>query len=326
MKSLRSLAAGLFSLSIVAGAAHAAPSVGNYPDHPIKLVVGYEPGGGNDIAARLLAKRLSSILNQSIVVENRPGAGTNIASSYVARSAPDGYTLSLASTALAVNGSLYKKLDYDAVKDFAPVALFAEAPNLLVINPKLPVNSVNDLIDYGKKHPGRLNFSSSGSGSSQHLSGELFKVKGGFQATHIPYKGSAPALTAVISGEADFSFLNIPSAKQLIESGQVKALAITSAKRFSAVPNVPTMQEQGQKGMEVGTWYSIVVPAGTPQPIIEKLNTAINQAVNEPELRKRFEDLGIAPVAESPAYFKKFLASEIVRWREIVEQSHATIN
>jgi tripartite-type tricarboxylate transporter receptor subunit TctC len=289
-------------------------------------VVGYAPGGGNDVAARLMAKELSSILHGSIVVENRPGAGTNIAASYVARAPADGYTLSLSSTALAVNVTLYPKLDYDAVKDFEPVAIFAEAPNLLLVNPKLPVNSVKELIEYGKKHPGKLNFSSAGSGSTQHLAGELIKIKGGFDATHIPYKGSAPALTAVIGGEADFTFINIPSSKQLIESGQLKALAITSAKRFPAVPKIPTMAEAGVEGMEVATWYSIVAPAGTPRPIVDKLNKAINQAMAQPELRKQFEDLGMAPMNESPEFFKKFLADEIARWRVIVQQSHATVN
>ncbi|MFC4273883.1 tripartite tricarboxylate transporter substrate binding protein [Achromobacter aloeverae] len=328
MKSISTrLATAFLGISLISGAACAqSKAADNYPDHPIKIVVGYTPGGGNDVAARLLAKELASILHGNIVVENRPGAGTNIGAAYVARSAPDGYTLSLSSTALAVNKTLYRHLDYDAVKDFEPVALFAEAPNLLLINPKLPVKSVSEFIAYAKKHPGKLNFSSAGSGSTQHLSGELFKLKTGIEATHVPYKGSAPALTAVISGEADFSFINIPSSKQLIESGQIRALAITAAKRFPAVPDIPTMAEQGVTGMEVATWYSIVAPAGTPTPIIDKLNKAINQAMKEPELRQRFIDLGMAPMAESPAFFKKYLADEIERWRVIVQQSHASVD
>jgi len=328
VKSITAIAASaVLGLSLLSSAACAQTSAADkYPDHPIKLVVGYTPGGGNDVAARLLAKELASILHGNIVVENRPGAGTNIGAAYVARSAPDGYTLSLSSTALAVNKTLYKKLDYDAVKDFDPVAIFAEAPNLLLINPKLPVKSVSEFIAYAKKHPGKLNFSSAGSGSTQHLSGELFKKLTGIEATHVPYKGSAPALTAVISGEADFSFINIPSSKQLIESGQIRALAITASKRFPAVPDIPTMAEQGVKGMEVGTWYSIVAPAGTPKPIIDKLNKAINKAMEEPELRQRFIDLGMAPMAESPEFFKKYLADEIERWRLIVEESHASVD
>jgi len=320
------LAALALGLSCTSGAARAASPADDYPNHAVQVVVGYAPGGGNDVAARLLAKEISSIMHQSFVVENRPGAGTNIASSYVARAKPDGYTLALSSTAIAVNVTLYSKLDYDPVKDFEPVALFAEAPNLLVVNPKLPVNSVADLVDYAKKHPGTLNFSSAGSGSTQHLSGELFKMKTGVDVVHVPYKGSAPALSAVIGGEVAFSFLNIPSAKQLVESGQVKALALTAAKRFPAVGNVPTMAQAGIEGMEVGTWYSIMAPAGTPQPIVQKLNHAINEAMSKPDIRARFESLGMAPVAESPDYLKKHLADEIVRWRTIVQQSHASVD
>jgi tripartite-type tricarboxylate transporter receptor subunit TctC len=326
MTSLTSLSAVLLSVSLVSGAAaQAQSSAGNYPDHPIKLVVGYAPGGGNDIAARLIAKELTGILNQTIIVENRPGAGTNIAASYVARAAPDGYTLSLSSTALAVNPSLYPKLDYDPVKDFEPVAIFAEAPNLLIVNSKLPVKTVADMVAYAKKHPGKLNYSSAGSGSTQHLAAELFKNKAGITATHIPYKGSAPSLTAVISGEADFTFVNIPSSKQLIESGQVKALAITSSKRFPAVPDIPTMKEGGIPDMEVATWYSILAPAGTPRPIVDKLNAAVNQAVAVPAFRKTLEDLGTAPMTGTPEFFQKFLAEEIVRWRQIVKQSGASV-
>ncbi|ANN78034.1 tripartite tricarboxylate transporter substrate binding protein [Bordetella flabilis] len=326
MNPLSSLAAALLAVSLVGGApAQAQSPTDKYPDHPIKLVVGYAPGGGNDIAARLIAKELTEILGQSIVVENRPGAGTNIGASYVARSAPDGYTLSLSSTALAVNVSLYPKLDYDPVKDFAPVAIFAKAPNLLIVSNKLPVSSVKELVAYAKKNPGKLNFSSAGSGSTQQLAAELFKTKAGITAMHVPYKGSAPSLNAVIGGEADFTFVNIPSSKQLVDSGQVKALAITADKRFPAVPNVPTMEEAGIPGMDVATWYSILAPAGTPPAIINKLNAAVNQAVERPAFRKVLEDMGTAPMTATPEYFQKFLAEEIVRWREIVRQSNASV-
>jgi tripartite-type tricarboxylate transporter receptor subunit TctC len=326
MKPLSSLAAALLAVSLVGGApAQAQSPTDKYPDRPIKLVVGYAPGGGNDIAARLIAKELTEILGQSIVVENRPGAGTNIGASYVARSAPDGYTLSLSSTALAVNVSLYPKLDYDPVKDFAPVAIFAQAPNLLIVSNKLPVSSVKELVAYAKKNPGKLNFSSAGSGSTQQLAAELFKTKAGITAMHVPYKGSAPSLNAVISGEADFTFVNIPSSKQLVDSGQVKALAITADKRFPAVPNIPTMEEAGIPGMDVSTWYSILAPAGTPPAIISKLNAAVNQAVERPAFNKVLEDMGTAPMTATPEYFQKFLAEEIVRWREIVRQSNASV-
>jgi tripartite-type tricarboxylate transporter receptor subunit TctC len=325
MKYLSSLAAVVFGASL-ASVACAQSATANYPDHAIKLVVGYAPGGGNDIAARLIAKELSAVLKQSVVVENRPGAGTNIGASYVARAAPDGYTLSLASSALAVNVTLYPKLDYDAVKDFAPIAIFAKAPNLLLVRKTLDVNSVKDLVAYAKKNPNKLNYSSSGSGSSQHLAAELFKTKAGITAAHIPYKGSAPALTAVLGGQADFTFINIPSSKQLIESGQVKALAITSDKRSPTVPNIPTMAEAGISDMDVATWYSILAPAGTPPEIVNKLNAAINQVASAPAFAKTMEELGTEPMSGSPEYFAKFLAEEIVRWREIIQQSHATVD
>jgi tripartite-type tricarboxylate transporter receptor subunit TctC len=329
MKTLSSFAATVLGASLIASASAQTPSaaaIAAYPDHAIKLVVGYAPGGGNDIAARLIAKELSAVMHQSVVVENRPGAGTNIGASYVARAPADGYTLSLSSTALAVNITLYPKLDYDPVKDFAPVAIFAKAPNLLIVSNKLPVNSVAELVAYAKKNPGKLNFSSSGSGSTQHLAGELFNTKAGITTTHIPYKGSAPSLTAVIAGQADFTFINIPSSKQLIESGQVKALAITSDKRSPIVPNVPTMEEAGIPGMDVATWYSILAPAGTPKEIVNKLNAAINKAVESPEFRKTLEDLGTDPMTATPEFFAKFLDEEIVRWRQIIKQSGASVS
>jgi tripartite-type tricarboxylate transporter receptor subunit TctC len=328
MKRRSYLATALICVSPLGrGAIPASPaSAGNYPDRPIKLVVGYTPGGGNDIVARLLANAVGPIIHGVFIVENRPGAATNIAASYVARSAPDGYTLSLSAAALAINPSLYKTLDYDPLKDFEPVALAAEAPNLLLVHPKLPVNSVADLIAYGRKNAGKLNFSSAGSGTTQHLAGELFKLRCGFDATHIPFKGSAPALTAVISGDVDFSFVNIPSGKEFVDSRQVRAFAVTSAGRFGAVPEIPTMAEAGVQGMEVSTWFSIVAPAATPRPIIELLNKAINQAMAQPDLKKRFEDLGMAPRTGTPEFFKQYLADEIDRWRVVVQQSHASVD
>jgi tripartite-type tricarboxylate transporter receptor subunit TctC len=261
-----------------------------------------------------------------VVVENRPGAGTNIGATYVARSAPDGYTLSLSSTALAINISLYPKLEYDPVRDFSPIAVFAIAPNLLIINPAVPAKTVPELIAYAKQNPGKVNYSSSGVGSTQHLAGELFNLKTGISALHIPYKGSAPSLSAVMGGEAAFTFVNIPSSKQLIASGKVKALAITNPKRFAVVPDIPTMAEQGIQDMNLATWYSILAPAGTPKPIIDKLNQAINQAVKSPEFNQKLQDEGTEPLIETPEFFQKFLADEITRWREIVRVSKATAN
>ena len=320
MSRLTTAAAGLALLLSLSGSYAAAADA--YPDHPIKLVVGYTPGGGADIMARLIQQQLSEAFKQSVIVENRPGAGQNIASSYVAHAKPDGYTLLVSSSALAVNISLYRKLDYDPVKDFAPIAVFAESPNLLVVRKALPVNSVKELIAYAKSRPGALNFSSSGSGSTQHLSGELFKLKTGINAMHIPYKGTMPSITAVLSGEVDFSFMNIPSAKTYILNHQLKGLAITAAKRSPVVPEIPTMEEAGVKGMDVAAWYGVLGPAGMPKAVVQKLNAAIDKAVASGAFRKKLEDLGTTPLDESPAYFKHFLSEDIARWRDVIHAAH----
>jgi tripartite-type tricarboxylate transporter receptor subunit TctC len=294
-----------------------------YPVHSIKFIVGYAPGGGADIMGRLIAQQLSESLRQSVVVENRPGAGQNIAASLVAKAPPDGYTLLVSSSALALNISLYPKLDYDPLRDFAPVAVFAQAPNLLVVREALPVSSVADLIASAKKVPGAMNFSSSGSGSTQHLAGELFKLKAGIGATHIPYKGTIPSVTAVISGDVDFTFANIPSVKQFVLNHKLKALAITSVKRSPLLPDIPTLDEAGIAGMDVAAWYGVLAPAGTPPAVIAKLNAAISQAVQRPEFQKQLEDLGADPIVQSPEFFKRFLAEDIARWEKIIKVAHA---
>jgi tripartite-type tricarboxylate transporter receptor subunit TctC len=299
--------------------AHAEDSAAHYPDHPVKIIVGYPPGGGADIMARLLQKQLSMAFKQSVVVENRPGAGQNIADTYVAHAAPDGYTLLLASSALAVNPSLYPKVSQNPLTAYAPVAVFAQSPNLLVVNPKLPVNSVAELIAYEKKKPEGGNFSSSGNGGTQHLSGELFKMRAGVKSTHIPYKGSAPSLAAVLSGEVDYSFVNIPSAKPLVLQHQLKALAVTSPQRSSLLPDVPTMTQAGVKDMNVAAWYGLLAPAGTPAPIVAKLNAAVNQAVGNDPLKTQLVNLGSDPTVQSPAWFKQYLADDTHRWAETIK-------
>jgi tripartite-type tricarboxylate transporter receptor subunit TctC len=291
----------------------------HYPDHPIRLVVGYTPGGGADIMARLLQKQLTTTLKQSVIVENRPGAGQNIADAYVAKASPDGYTLLVSSSALAVNPSLFPKLSQNPLTAYAPVALFAQSPNLLVVNPKLPVNSVAELIAYEKKKPDGGDFSSSGSGSTQHLSGEIFKLKTGIKATHVPYKGSAPSVAAVMSGDVDFSFVNIPSAKPLVLAHQLKALAVTSAQRSPLLPDVPTMTQAGLDGMNIAAWYGLLAPAGTPAPVVAKLNAAVNQAVGSEPLKSQFVNLGSDPTVQSSAYFSQYLADDTHRWADAVK-------
>jgi tripartite-type tricarboxylate transporter receptor subunit TctC len=298
---------------------HADDSAAHYPDRPVKLIVGYPPGGGADIMARLLQKQLSLAFGQSVIVENRPGAGQNIADTFVAHAEPDGYTLLLASSALAVNPSLYPKVSQNPLTAFAPIAVFAQSPNLLVVNPKLPVNSVAELVAYEKKKPDGGNFSSSGNGGTQHLSGELFKMRAGVPGTHIPYKGSAPSLAAVLGGEVDYSFVNIPSAKPLVLQHQLKALAVTSAQRSPLLPDVPTMTQAGVADMNVAAWYGLLAPAGTPAPIVAKLNAAVNRAVGNDPLKSQLVNLGSDPTTQSPDWFRQYLADDTHRWADTIK-------
>lgn len=318
-----SLIAGLIGVALATGVAAQQPAANadKYPERPITMVVGYAPGGGTDIMARLLAKQLAEELKTSIVVENRPGAGQNIAASYVSRAKADGYTLLLASAAFSVNISLYPKLDYDPVKDFEPVAAFAQSPNLLVVRKELPVNTLAELIAYAKKNPGKLNFSSAGNGSTQHLSGELLKLKAGVDAMHIPYKGSGPSVSAVLSGEVDYSFMNIPSAEAHLKSGQMKALAITSSERSPAVPDVPTMEQAGVPGMVVSTWYGMLAPAGTPMAIVNKLNASIEKVGQQAAFKKQLASLGAYQMTGTATDFKKYLAEDIRDWSEVIKKA-----
>ena len=294
-----------------------------FPVKPIRMIVGYAPGGGSDIMGRLMAQEISSALGQPVVVENRPGAAQNVAAEFVARQPADGYTLFLSSAAHGINISLYAKLSYDPVKDFAPIAVFATSPNLLLVHPSFPARSVKEFISVARKNPGRLNFSSSGVGSSQHLSGEMLKVMIGVDMTHVPYKGSAPSLAGLASGEVDFAFNNIPSAQPLMAPGRVRALGVTSAKRSPLLPNLPTMVEGGIPGFVTETWYGVLAPAGTPRDVITLLNDVAVKAVQRPEVRDRLAQMGADPIAESPEFFAKYLAAEIARWARVVRESKA---
>jgi tripartite-type tricarboxylate transporter receptor subunit TctC len=294
-----------------------------FPTKPIRMVVGYAPGGGSDIMGRLIAQKISEAMGQQVIVENRPGAAQNVAAEYVAKSPADGYTLFMSSAALGVNISLYPKLNYDPVRDFAPVAVFATSPNLLLVNPTFPAKNVTEFLAVVKKNPGKFNFSSSGSGSTQHLSGELLKLMLNTDMTHVPYKGTAPSLTALASGEVDFSFSNIPAAQPLMTSGRIKALAITSAKRSPLLPELPTMIEGGLPGFVTQTWYGVLAPAGTPGRVINALNAVIVKAVQKEDFRARLGQLGADPIAETPEYFRKMLAEEIERWSKVVKASKA---
>ena len=294
-----------------------------FPTKPIRMVVGYAPGGGSDIMGRLIAQKITEAMGQQVIVENRAGVAQNVAAEYVAKSPNDGYTLFLSSAALGVNVSLYPKLNYDPVKDFAPVAVFATSPNLLLVSPAFPAKTVAEFLAAVKKNPGKFNFSSSGSGSTQHLSGELLKLMINTDMTHVPYKGTAPSLTALASGEVDFSFSNIPAAQPLMGPGRIRALAITSAKRSPLLPELPTMVEGGLPGFVTQTWYGVLVPAGTPGQVISAFNAAIVKAVQKEDFRSRLAQLGADPIAETPEYFRKMLLDEIERWSKVVKASKA---
>ncbi|MGB6105332.1 MAG: tripartite tricarboxylate transporter substrate binding protein [Pusillimonas sp.] len=297
-----------------------------YPDKPIRLVVGFSAGGTTDVVARIVGKEIGDTLGQPVVVENRPGAGSNIASEMVARADPDGYTLYMVAVTSAINHTLYKNLRFDLVEDFTPVALAVRVPNVLVVNPNVPVNSVKELVDYAKANPGKLNFASSGSGTSIHMAGELFKQLADIDVAHIPYKGSSPATTDLIGGQVDYMFDNMPSAWPHVEAKKLRALAVTTAERSKTAPDLPTMQESGFPTFDVSSWFGVIAPKGTPDDVVNKLNEAILAALAKPDVQKRLEDLGAVPAKTTPAEFGDFIKSEVDSWAKVVTASGATVD
>ncbi len=290
-----------------------------YPDaQPVKVLVGYTPGGTTDLVARIVAKGLSDELKQSFVVENKPGASNNIAMSEVARSKPDGYTLIVTTIASSVNATMFKKLNYDLKKDFAPVALVAKVPNVLVVNPKLPVNNVKELVEYVKQNKDKATYASSGIGSSQFLCGEQLNQDAGTQILHVPFKGSAPGLTAVMSGDVLMEFDNMPSAWPFISSGKLKALAVTSAEKSQVAPKLPTMIEEGYKDFDISSWFGVLAPAKMPKEDVKMLNEAIQRVVAKPEVQKQLADQGAVPQKMSPEEFGTFINEEVDRWGALI--------
>jgi tripartite-type tricarboxylate transporter receptor subunit TctC len=311
----------LLALACLAQAALAQTS--GYPSRPARVLVGFTPGGGVDINARLAASKLSEYLGQQFVVENRPGAGTNIANEAVARAAPDGYTLLFNSPAVAINMSLYKNPPYDALRDLAAVSVFSESTNILVVPTALSVKSVQELVALAKEKPGALNYSSAGAGSTQHLAAELFKLRTGTNIVHVPYKGSAPSLTALIAGDVQLSFVNPVAIGQHIKSGRLRALAVAGAKRTTFLPDVPTMKEAGVEGVEVPLWFGLLAPAGTPGEIIQALAAAVKKGARSPDMQKKLLEQGAEPVGNTPDDFQAMLKDEVARWAEVVKTSGA---
>ncbi len=295
----------------------------DYPQGPLTMIVPFAPGGSTDIIGRMVAERLSAVLKQPVVVENRAGAGGNIGAMAVAKAKPDGRTMLFGTTGiLSINEFIYPNPGYKVGQDLVPVVYATSISNVLILNKNLPVASVADLIKLAKEKPGKLSFGSSGAGSSTHLSGELFKVMAGVDITHIPYKGSSQALIDLMGGQIDMIFDNAPSAVPLLESGQVKALAITSMEPLSVLPQVPTMDQAGVKGYESLSWTGIVVPGGTPPAVIERLNHEVNLILQEPQVLKKLDELGARPTGGSQQAFAAHIESERTKWGKIVREAH----
>ena len=308
----------LAALCVVSGVAQAADT---YPSRPIRMIVAYPPGGGTDQVGRVMADQLSQTLGQNVVVDNRGGATGNIGTELAARAVPDGYTLLMGNVAPnAVNVSLFKKLGFDPVKDFAPVSLVAVTPNILVTNPSIPVKTVKELIAYAKAKPGALNFPSAGVGSSSHLAGEMLKSMTGISMVHIPFKGGGPALVAVIAGEVQIMFATMPAAMPHVKSGKVKPVAVTTAKRSQAMPDLPTIAESGVKGYEASTWYGLLAPARTPQAIVTRLHGDTVKILAGPT-RQRLEVQGFEPEGGTPAEFTAYIKSEIIKWAKVIKEA-----
>jgi tripartite-type tricarboxylate transporter receptor subunit TctC len=296
-----------------------------YPSKPIQLVVGYAAGGSTDVIARIVGQQLSEALGQPVVIENRPGAGATIASAQVARSAPDGYTIFMSTIANTINTSLYPKLPFDFATDFAPISLVATVPNVLVLNPAVPATTLKEFIALAKSKPGEINFASSGTGSSIHLSGELFNTVAQVRLVHVPYKGSAPAVTDLMGGQVQSMFDNLSSSLPYIKAGKLRALAVTSAHRSIAAPNIPTMAEAGLPGFEVTSWFALVAPAKTPRAIITRLNNEVRKILERSAINARLAELGVDAAPSTPEALAKWISSETAKWAGAVKASGTKI-
>jgi tripartite-type tricarboxylate transporter receptor subunit TctC len=320
MAGLRATAIGSVWL-LLALAICAAPAVADdYPTRSIRLIIPFAPGGSNDVVGRIIANQLGQKLGQQVFVDNRAGAGGVVGSDLAAKATPDGYTLLIVSVAHVVDPWLYKE-PFDAVKDFVPVSIIATGTNVLSVNPNVPVHSVKELLDLAKEKPGFLNYASAGIGSFQHLSGELFKLMAGVDIVHVPYKGGGPAMLAVIAGEDQVMFSSIVQTVPNIQSGQLRALATGGEKRSPILPDLPTIAEAGVPGYVATNWWGIVAPAGTPQPIVDKLHDAIAALLDSPETKKFLDNEGAAPVLMSSAEFGTFIAAELAKWGPVVKQA-----
>jgi tripartite-type tricarboxylate transporter receptor subunit TctC len=321
MKKLTWIASSLLALatSLSASLSTAQTSAQNYPQKPIRMIVPFTPGGSTDILARSIGQELSKAWGQSVIIENIAGAGGSIGADKAAKSPADGYTLLMGHIGtLAVNPSLYPKLPYNPIKDFAPVAWVARVPNVLVVNPNVPAKSVQELVALAKSKPGQLSYGSGGNGSAANLATEYFKMQTETAILHIPYRGTAPAVTDLMGGQIQMLFTGAPAVMGQVKNGQLRALAVSSPKRLDALPDLPTVAEAGYKNFEADQWYGVVAPAGTPRDIVLKLNQQINVALNSAELKKRLTTEGAVATPETPEAFGKLIAQEIERWRPVI--------
>jgi tripartite-type tricarboxylate transporter receptor subunit TctC len=300
------------------------PALADYPERPVTILVGFPPGGPSDVLARIVAKKLSELLGQPFVVDNRPGAGGNVAGEVAAHAEPDGYTLLMGNNSiLATNASLYANIGFDPVKDFAPISLIGTQANILVVNPNIHADTMAELIDLAKANPGKLNFASSGYGAAAHLAGELFKTMANIDIVHVPYKGAGPALQDVISGQDQMMFATAVSVVGMIKNEQVRALAVTTLKRTATLPDIPTIDELGIKGFEATTWHGLVAPAGTSKDIIATLHRAVIAALDDPDLRAQLATLGVDIAGDTPEEFSAYIQAEIPKWAEVIKASGA---
>jgi len=311
----RLLAAFALLLPLIAGAQEP------YPSKPLRFILPFPPGGGTDLLGRLIAERLSASLGQPVVTENRGGAGGNVGAEAAAHSAPDGYTLVLVAPSLAISPTLYAKLNYDPVKDFAPIALVAQVPNVMITHPSVPATTLAEFIAYARANPGKLNFGSGGSGTSNHLAGELFNLRTGAALVHVPYKGVNLAMQGALAGEVHLVFIGVPVPAPHIKAGKLRGLAVLARERSPLIPDVPTAAEAGLPDFDVTTWYGILAPAGTPGPIIQRLNAELRKMMAAPEIKERLAAMGTEPLTSTPEEFGAYIKREIAKWGDVVRKA-----
>ncbi|HEY4068015.1 MAG TPA: tripartite tricarboxylate transporter substrate binding protein [Burkholderiaceae bacterium] len=326
MKRLQHAFIGALITAAAWGAASTATAADAYPSHPIHIVVPTTPGGTADVVTRLLAQKMSDSMGVGIVIDNRPGAGNVIGTEYVARAAPDGYVVLMTYTDHVFNPFMYSHLPFDAVRDFAPIGLVGSVPEVVAVNPALPVKNLQELIALAKRSPGTLNFGSAGNGSSLHLAGEMFKLMAGVDVLHVPYKGTSPAMTALMAGDVQLAFPTAFSAQPPLQAGQVRVLAIAADKRLATMPAVPTAAEAGLPDYQASIWYGMLAPAATPRPVVERLNAELDKALADPEIRKRLGEQGFVLNPGTPDAFQQFIARELDRWGKVIKTAHIKLD